>query len=522
MPDLIIGKRRHSPQRALRATGLLVGLVVAAVVVAWFIYRRSVAYDVPGGDPPRRELVLDQPSPGAPARLRWSDASLATLGELSVLRASGEPFAIGAAHGRLLADALPANARAVGPNLDGLAGPGGLLGDWTRGMRVDWRLRFVDDGTPDPHRRGLAGMVRGARQSGVSVDYATFLRTTAALDIGVPAPWTAEAQSRRLTRALTFVAPQAGAAAGRLWVGRSFAMPGMGDGGDAATAAVVSFVRPAGRLAWAGVGWPGGLGVVTGINAAGIVVTVHPVSTRDVRATRNARPVALLARDVLETAHDLDEAIKLIEGTATLGAAAFVVVDGQRGRWAVVERSPTRSGVRRDPAEPAVGDVLTSQPFSDDPENDRARRISSSPRRLARVARLLREPPADAAAAAAVLRDRRSPEDEGLPLGHRSAVDDAAAVHVVLFDPASLAMWVSDAPGAGARMRAFDLRHELRGEGDRPIPPADIPADSTQDPQAVENTRRARAELRAARQVAPHDRARARERICPGRTGRRR
>ncbi len=510
MADLVIGSRRqHSPGRALRAAGLLVALVVAAFIVAFFIYRRSVAYDVPGGEPPRRPVVLDQPTPGAPTRLTWGDASLSPQGELSVLRASGEPFAIGAAHGRLLAAQLPAVARGFSPTLDAVAG-----GGWTHGMRVDWRLRFVDDGVPDVHRRALAGVMRGAAQSGVGVGYVGLLRNSAAVDIGVPVSWTAEASSRRLARALTFVAPQAGAATGRLWVGRSFALPGIGDGGDAASRAVVSLVRPTGRIAWAGVGWAGLTGVVTGINAEGIVVTVHPVATRDVRVTRTARPMALLARDVLETAKTLDEAIEMIESTPTLGAAAFVIVDGQRGRWAVVERSPTRVGVRRDPGEPAVGDVLTSAAFSDDPENDRGRRILASPRRLARVQRLLRNPPADPVGVAAVLRDRRSPEDEGLPLGHRAAVDDAAAVHVVIFDPASMAMWVADGAGAGARMRAFDLRHELRGEGDRPIPPADIPAEATLDPQTVLATRQARAELRAARGLAGSDRGRARERVA--------
>lgn len=514
MADLVIGSRRqHSPGRALRAAGLLVALVVAAFIVAWFIYRRSVSYDVPGGDVPRHEVVLDQPTPGAPTRLRWGDATLSPLGDLVVLRAAGEPFAIGAAHGRLLAGALPDAARSFTPTLDAVAGTGGLFGGWTHGMRVDWRLRFVDDGVADTHRRGLAGVMRGAAQSGVSVGYATLVRNSAALDIGVPSRKTAEAQSRRLTRSLTVVAPQP-AAAGRLWVGRSFAMPGVGDGGDAASSTVVSFVRPVGRIAWAGVGWAGLTGAVTGINAEGIVVTVHPAATRGVRATRAARHITLLARDVLETAHDLDEAIKLIEATPTLGAAAFVIVDGQRGKWAVVDRGPTRVGVRRDPATPSVGDVLESQTFADDPENDRGRRISASPRRLERVNRLLRTPPADAAALAAVLRDRRSPEDEGLPIGHRAAVDDAAAVHVVLFDPASMAMWVNDGPGAGARMRAFDLRHELRGEGDRPIPPADIAADAALDLQAVVATRRARAELRAARGLAGGNRGRARERVA--------
>ena len=60
MPDLVIGSRRASPQRALRTTGLLVALVVTAFVVAWFIYRRSVAYEVPSGEPVASPIELEQ------------------------------------------------------------------------------------------------------------------------------------------------------------------------------------------------------------------------------------------------------------------------------------------------------------------------------------------------------------------------------------------------------------------------------------------------------------------------------
>ncbi len=511
MADLVIGGKRHSPQRALRAVFMLVVLVVTAFVVAWFIYRRSVVYDVPGGEPARAAIVLDQPTPGAAPRLRWGDASLAMAGDLAVVRASGEPFAIGAAHGRLLAERLPAVAQAFRPTIDGVAGSGAWFG-WTRRMRLDWRLRFVDDGVPDGHRRAIAGTVRGAGASGVASSFQDLIRQAAVLDVGVPARWTAEAHSRRLARSLTWVAPQA--TPGRLWAGHALALPGLGDGGDAEARPVISLVRPTGRIAWAGVGWAGLAGVVTGINARGLVVTVHPTATRDVRTTVAARPAALLARDVLELAEDLDAAIKLIEATPTLGAAAFVLVDGARGRWAVVERSPTKVGVRRDPPERAVGDVLMSPAFADDPENDRTRRISTTLARVARAEQLVRTPPVDAAAAAAVLRDRRSTSDEGLPLGHRAALDDASAVHVVLFDPASLAMWVADGPGAGARMRAFDLRHELLGEGDRPIPPADIPADPTADVQQVAAVRAARASLRRARAAWPGDRPRALEHVA--------
>lgn len=510
MPDLVIGSRRSSPGRALRATGMLVGLVITAFVVAWFIYQRSVAYDVPDGEPTAAPVVVEQPA-GAPPRLQWADASLAYLGELAVLRARGEPFVIGAAQGRLLAARLPAMARAFQPSLDEIAGRGG----WLSGMRLDWRLRFVDDGVPEPHRRALAGLVRGARASGVSLSYRDALRDAAALDIGLPAPWTAEAQTRNLTRSLTLVAPQPGAAGDRLWVGRAFAMPGFGDGGEGASAPVVSIVHPTDRQAWIGVGWPGLTGVVTGMNAAGLVITVHPARTREVRATRGAEPIALLARDVLEQATDLDAAIRLIEATPTLGAAAYVIVDGARGHWAIVDRGPVRVGVRRDPPGHAVGDLLGSQAFADDPENDRQARTSATVARVARAEALIKTPPADAAAVAAVLRDRRSLADEGLPAGHRAAIDDVAAAHVVVFDPGTLQAWVADGVGAGARMRGFDLRHELRGEGDRPIPPADLAPDPTADPGPGLAVRKARAELRTARQAwLRRDRARADEHVA--------
>ncbi|MBK9029753.1 MAG: hypothetical protein IPL61_00165 [Myxococcales bacterium] len=499
MPDLVIGSRRASPQRALRATGLLGGLVVTAFVVAWFIYRRSVAYDVPSGEPTTAPIELEQAA-GAGVRLRWADASLAFRGNLTVLRAHGEPFAIGAAQGRLLAARLPAMAAALAPSIDALAGSGGWFGGLTSGMRKDWRLRFVDDGVTEPHRRALAGLTRGASQSGVRLSYTEALRDAAVLDVGLPAPWTAEVQTRNLTRSLTVVAPQPNAVE-RLWVGRSFALPGVGDGGEAAATPVVTFAHPTGRQAWAGVGWPGLTGVVTGVNAAGLVVMVHPTRTRDVRSARGALPITLLARDVLEECADLDAAIKKIEATPTLGAAAFVLVDGAHGHWAVVDRSPTRFGVRRDPVVRAVGDVLGSTAFADDPENDRQRRTSASVTRVERADKLAQVALADPAAVADLLRDRRSLADEGLAPGHRGAIDDVAAAHVVVIDPASMAMWVADGVGAGARMRGFDLRHELRGEGDRPIPPADLPASVDASDGQAEAVRAGRRELRIARKA---------------------
>ena len=482
------------------------------VVVAWFIYRRSVAYEMPGGSvagaiswtapsgtapskAPSNAQLVSAPSLTAPT-LAYGDASLAWSGSIAVLRVSGDAHAIGAAHGRLLAPLLPRVAAGIAPSIEGTVGDTGWFGEWTHDMRLDWRWRFVDDGLIDQDRRMVAGMTRGAAASGVTLAYEELLRAQAVVDIGVPSRRSAEAHHKSIARSLTVIARQQSAPA-RAWIGRTFSLPGLDDGGDAAMP-VLTIARPEGRNAWAGVGWPGQLGVFTGINAAQLAVLVDPARTADVRPTRTARPIGLLARTVLEQAKTLDEAIKIIETTPTLGTAVIVLVDGASGTWVQIERTPSKAIVERHPKSPALGDVLTTNALSSDPENDRARRMLPTVARVERAAKLVKQPLADVAALANVLRDTKAPDDAPRPAGHRSVIDDGQAVHAIILDPSSLELWIAD-PRAGNRMRAFDLRHELRGEGDRPAPPADIVVDPAADPDRMATLALARADLREAR-----------------------
>lgn len=483
------------PRPSWRAAVIAIAMLCVAMVVAWFIYRRAVAYDVPGGQV-RGALVAEQATPGAPPSLVFGDSSLTWSGGVAVLRLRGGDHAIGAAHGRLLGRWVDEMIRATQPSIRGTVTEDGLLGSHTRDLRLAWQWRFLDDGMTDPDRRMVAGVARGASASGVGVSFEALARAQAVLDVGVPSPRTDEAEHKSLAQSLTILATQAQAPA-RVWIGRTFALPGLDDGGDAARP-VVTIARPEGKIAWAGVGWPGSVGVVTGVNAHGIAVMVDPARTVDVRPARTARPVALLARTVLEEATTLDEAIKLVEATPTLGAAAIILVDGTSGAWVLVERTPTKAITERHPKAPVIGDVLTTSALAGDPENDRARRMLPTKARLDRAAKLVRAPLPDVAAMAAVLRDRRGLDDALRPQGHRGVIDDGRAVHAVILDPASLELWVAD-PSSAGRMRAFDLRYELRDEGDRAMPPADIAAEPDAEPGRIVNLRAARAELRLAR-----------------------
>jgi isopenicillin-N N-acyltransferase like protein len=495
MPGLMIGGRRTGVPRPWRAGLIAIAMLGVAIVVAWFIYRRAVTYDVPPGEL-QGELTSVQAAPGALPALRYGASSLAWLGGVAVLRAAGDAYAIGAAHGRLLAPWLTAVTGATAPSISETVSDDGWLGRLTHGLRIAWRWRFIDDGLVDQDRRAVAGIARGAAASGVELGYDELLRAQAVLDVGVPSPRSDRAGQRLITHSLTLIGTQAQTPA-RVWIGRMLALPGLDDGGDAAVP-VVTIARPEGRIAWAGIGWPGQVGVVTGINADGIAVMVDPVRTSDARVTRTARPVGLVVRTVLEQARTLGDAIKLVESAATLGSAVIVLVDGASGKWVQLERTPSKAIVERSPRSPALGDVLTSNTLASDPENDRARRTLPTQSRVERAARLLRAPLAEVGAMAAILRDQRATDDAPRPAGHRGVIDDGRAVQVVIIDPASLALWVAD-PRAAGRMRAFDLRHELRGEGDRAAPPADIPADPAIDLDRAPTLASARAELRIAR-----------------------
>jgi hypothetical protein len=510
---LLIGNRRpNNPAQPWRTGAISFAMVAVALVVTWFIYRRSVAYDMPPGEA-RGELAWRRDPATAPPLLTYNSSTLGWQGGIAVLHASGDAHAIGAAHGRLLAPLLPAVVRAHAPTIEATVSDDGWFGGTTHDMRLAWKWRFLDDGVAEADRRMVAGLVRGAAASGVVVGFEDALRDQAVLDAGAPAPSSDEGDTRFVAHSLAAIVDQQ-ASPGHVWLARTFALPGLDDGGDAELP-VVSIVHPDGRVAYAAVGWPGLLGVVTGVNANGIAVLVDPARTAEVRPTRAARPVAMLARAVLEQADSLDTAVKLIEGTPTLGAAVFVVVDGATGKRAIVERTPVKAVVERSPRSPAVGDVLTTNALAQDPDNDRARRLLESQVRVDRAARLARGPLPDVAAVAALLRDQRGVDDTPRPLGHRGAIDDGRAVQTAILDPTTLELWVAD-PRAGGRLRGFDLRRELRGDGSA-APPVELAAEPAGEPERAALAL-ARADLRAARTaLADGDRERAAEAVARAR-----
>ena len=260
---------------------------------------------------------------------------------------------------------------------------------------------------------------------------------------------------------------------GHVYVGRNFDFEGppMFDKEKA-----ILFFKPQGKLPFASVAWPGMIGVVTGINTAGIFVSVNALRSED--KSPGGVPVELLLREVLEQARSLDEAIDLLKRRPVLVPDLYLIADGHSGETAVVERSPTRAEVRRSRDILAVANHALTPAFASDKESQRLRDYLTSGARQARADELLQNQSGkvDASIMLQLLRDKRGVGDKPLSLGNRNALDALIATHSVVVDATEMIIWVGVGPHALGRYVGFDLRRELLDE------PRPQPADLAEDP----------------------------------------
>jgi predicted choloylglycine hydrolase len=108
--------------------------------------------------------------------------------------------------------------------------------------------------------------------------------------------------------------------------------------------AVLIYHPDGGRYQFAAVGWPGLVGVLSGMNEHGLALANMEVSRPARRA--GAMPYMLLYRTVLERCRTVDEAIALLEKTPRQTANNLMLMDAA-GNRAVVEITPERIQVRR-------------------------------------------------------------------------------------------------------------------------------------------------------------------------------
>jgi hypothetical protein len=395
--------------------------------------------------------------PGEGATLDPHDSDLSWVGRRDYARhrgkiwevsLSGTPEQIGAHQVALMRKEMLANEAELWTQLETLV-PSSLA----RALIFDLaRIRFrnIDQLMSEPRRREIA----------------------AAASTFVPDPWTAQIPSYQrmiylhslydvslsfehspLIGCTSFALADGAAENGHTFLARAFDFEA-GHLFDEHKA--VFLVRESGKIPYASVAWPGLVGVVTGMNDAGLALVVHGGRAREVRST--GQPLVHTMRDVLGAAHSTEEAIALLRAREAMVSHIVMLAD-RAGDIAIVERAPGESiWVRRGKGKVALTNHFEG-PLADDPANRQVEQETSTLLRRERVDELLDRLPQGAGVsdAIAILRDKRGPGDAHLPAGDRRAIDAQIATHGVVMDTTARVIWVSEGPHLRGRFIRFDL-----------------------------------------------------------------
>lgn len=100
-----------------------------------------------------------------------------------------------------------------------------------------------------------------------------------------------------------------------------------------------------GRHAFTHAGWPGSIGIVTGLSANGFAVALNAVGSPE-GANLQGYPVLLFLRTVVEDARDFDDALAQLTSQTLAMSALFTLVGTRNNQRVVIERSPTKHALR--------------------------------------------------------------------------------------------------------------------------------------------------------------------------------
>jgi uncharacterized protein GlcG (DUF336 family) len=203
---------------------------------------------------------------------------------------------------------------------------------------------------------------------------------------------------------------------------------------------------------------------MSGMNAEGVAVVVHGGRAGVPRT--EGEPVVFTLRDVLERAHDTDEAVAILASQRVMVSHIVVVADAH-GHFAVVERAPGVPAYVREQGKDSARVAVTNHfegPLAGDAKDAAVRAGTTTLPRRARAEELLAAVgphEADVPRALAMLRDHTCAGGVACDLGDRRTIDALIATHGIVADTTDKVLWVSAGPHLSGRFVRFDLKVEL-------------------------------------------------------------
>ena len=261
-------------------------------------------------------------------------------------------------------------------------------------------------------------------------------------------------QDYMLVGCSSFATWGAGSADSSLIIGRNFDFY-MGD--KFAHNKLVSFYQPEQGYKFASVGWPGMIGVLSGMSETGLTVTIN--AAKSTMPTASATPISILTREILQYASTIDEAYAIALKRKTFVSESILIGSARDSKAAIIEKSPEKTALFTGSGNRIIcTNHYQSDAFKDDERNMENIATSNSPYRFARLQELLeKNNPINPLKAASILRNQKGLNNADLGMGNEMAINQLIAHHSVIFQPEKRLMYVSTSPWQCGKYMAYDL-----------------------------------------------------------------
>ncbi len=241
---------------------------------------------------------------------------------------------------------------------------------------------------------------------------------------------------------------------GNLISGRNFDFY-VGDG--FAENKIVALVKPDSGYGFLSVTWPGMIGVVSGMNQAGLTITLNAAPS-DV-PTASATPISILAREILQYAGTIDEALEIARLRKTFVSEILLITSAADKSAALIEKTPETTALFLPDELPLIcSNHFQSEELNVLPRNEEAIRTSDSPYRYELIKAMLDTTSAlTPQSVVEMLRHRGGLNSDSLGMGNPLAINQLIAHHGIVFKPAERLVWVSSGPYQLGAFAAYDL-----------------------------------------------------------------
>ena len=244
-----------------------------------------------------------------------------------------------------------------------------------------------------------------------------------------------------------------------LLVGRNFDFY-VGD--DFARNKLIIFVNPSNGYKFTSYSWAGFTGVASGMNEKGLTVTIN--ASKSDLPTSSKMPISLLAREILQYAKNIDEAVAIAKKRNTFVSETLMVSSAADKKAVLIEKSPKKMGIYESKTDILVcANHYQSDRFKKDEVNKKNIAQSDSRYRFDRMKQLLAESHAlNPFAAASILRNQTGWNGDTLGMGNPRALNQLQAQHSVVMQPESRLYFISSSDYQLGTFLGYDLEKTFK------------------------------------------------------------